>query len=429
LESGSVEETVRELMRIIIIITLILLVIVLAACADGKGDNGNISITESTDASLTSKTTIKIGNITDITGPAASGMELVNVALNDVINYYNENDVISGVEFEIVEWDGQFDPARTVPGYEWLQRQEVDFITTCAPGVATDLKDRLKADNMVLFTQMDEMAAIEPPGHVFSLACLPQHEAYTFMSWIAQNDWDYKKNGPAKIGAAAWRESYATGFVQAMEDYAEVHPEQFKFVEGYLPDFKFDWSSEIESLKECDYVFPPLLMHGFATNMRDAGSKAKLIGGTPHTALLKQVNKEGAWPAIEGMLFIFTGSWHGEPGKDGEFVNMMLNKYHPEEIEDILSNGASYIGVLTYRTMMQIVEKAVETTGPEGFNSESLYEAAQSWSSSSNERPGGYNYTLTKRYVLNDLGILEASAQQNDLVRNDPNWYPILNEP
>ena len=131
-------------------------------------------------------------------------------------------------------------PARTVPGYERLKQQGVDFITTCAPGVAVSLKPLVDADKMVLFAQMDEMAAIEPPGYVFSLACLPEHEAYTLLNWIAENDWDYKKHGPAKLGAAAWRESYATSFVQAMKDYVKIHPEQFEFVAGHLPDFKFD---------------------------------------------------------------------------------------------------------------------------------------------------------------------------------------------
>jgi len=261
----------------------------------GCGSDGDATVpTEENNDTPEKSITIKIGNITDLTGPGANGMELVNVGLEDAARYYNENNVIPGVEFEVVHWDGQLDSSRTIPGYEWLLHKGVDFMTTNAPEVAVVLKSRAETDKIVLFTQVGELEAIEPPGYVFCLGSIPQYEAYTLLSWIAENDWDYERNGPAKIGAAAWAEPYANGFVQAMKDYAEAHPDQFEFVGGYLTNFTFNWSNEAESLRECDYVFPPLLVHGFAEDIRNAGSSAKLVGASPHTAFLKQVGDAGA---------------------------------------------------------------------------------------------------------------------------------------
>ena len=409
-----------------IIITVTLLMLVLAGC----GSNGNSPVSSDEPNGSGDKTvTIKIGNITDLTGPGANGMELVNLGLEDAARYYNENNVIPGVEFEVVHWDGQLDSSRTIPGYEWLLHKGVDFMTTCAPEVAVVLKSRAEADKVVLFTQVGELEAIEPPGYVFCLGSIPQYEAYTLLSWIAENDWDYERNGPAKIGAAAWAEPYANGFVQAMKDYAEAHPDQFEFVGGYLTNFTFNWSNEAESLRECDYVFPPLLVHGFAEDIRNAGSSAKLVGASPHTAFLKQVGDAGAWPAIDGMLFIYAGLWWNETGEDIDFQKSLLAEYHPGEEEEIMSRGSGYAAIGPYLMMFDIVAKAVETTGPDGLNSEAIYDAAQSWSDSLDEGERGYSYSPTKRYILNVFDIIEASAEQQTLVRNDPNWYPILTEP
>jgi len=374
-----------------------------------------------------STVTITIGNITDLTGPGANGMELVNTALDDIASYYNDNRLIPGVEFKVIHFDGQMDPSRTIPGYEWLKQRGADVMTTCAPGVAITLKPRVNADRMALFSQVGELEAIEPPGYVFCLGAIPQYEAYTLLNWIAENDWDYEKNGPARIGMAAWAEPYAIDFLQAMKRYTEVHPDQFELAGSYLKDFTFIWTSEAQLLKDCDYVFPPILMQGFARDIRDAGSEARFIGGAAHTAFFPQISDAGAWPLIDGMLFIFTGAWWNEDADEVEFNKMLLNQYHPGELDEI-TRQAGYGSLTQYRAMFDLIARTVATTGPEGFDSEALYETAQSWSYAWGYK-GDYDFSPTKRYMVTDLCVQEASAREQDLVRNDPNYYPILTEP
>jgi len=398
----------------------------LAGCG---GDSDDSTITAGQTDAPENVITIKIGNITDLTGPGANGMELVNMALEDVARYCNESNYVPGVEFEVIHWDGQMDPSRTIPGYEWLQNRGADVYVTCVPGAATTLKSRFEADKNVLFTQVGEIEALEPPGRVFCLGAIPRYEAFTLLSWIAENDWDYEKNGPARIGAAAWAEPYASGFIEAMEDYAEAHPDQFDFVGGYLSDFKFDWSGEIELLRKCDYIFPPMLMHGFAQNIRDAGSEACFIGGAPHTAFFNMISDAGVWPEIDGMLIIYTGGWWHE---EDELVNLqerLLGEYHPDKVEETESRGSSYGGVGSYMMMFDIIASTVEVTGPDGFNAEALYESAQSWYYPLDGRPQGYTYSHTKRYMVNELCVLEVSSEQETLMRNDRNWYPALTGP
>ncbi len=400
----------------IIVLVVILLFFTAISCG-GDGDD----MVETT-------ITIKIGSITDLTGPGANGMELTNTALRDVARYYNENRIIPGVEFKIIEWDGQMDASRTVSGYKKLMNDDVDLITTCAPGVAITLEPRVNIDKMPLLTQVGESESIDPPGYVFCLGSIPQHEAYTFLKWIAENDWDYQKNGPAKIGAVAWEEPYASNFVKAMEEYADDHPDQFKFVEGYLTDFKFSWASEVELLKGCDYIFPPILVYGFAQDIQNTGSTAKLIGGTPHTAFLQQVTDAQAWDAIDGMIFIYTGNWWNETGEEIDFQKRLLTEYHHGEEEEIMNRGSGYQAITSYLKMFEMIANAFQKADIEDFDSEALYDAIQSYSKSINGRDS-YSYTRTKRYLTNELAILEASAEQETLLRNDLNWYPIITKP
>ncbi len=409
------------------IILIILITSILFGCGEEDAVTNGVNSSTKTDTPP-NDLIIKIGNLTDLTGPGASGMEMVNTALEDTARYYNENNLIPGVKLEVIHWDGQTDPARIIPGYEWLKHSGADVFTTCAPGVAVTLKPRLAAEENVLFSQVGEMEALEPPGHVFCLGTVPEHDAYTFLNWISKNDWDYEKNGPARIGAAAWAEPYAIGFVQAMKEYAKVHPDQFEFVDGFLSDFKFNWSTEIEALKDCDYIFPPIIMHEFAKGIRNTGSEARFIGGAPHTAFFDLLSAANAWQAIDGMLFVYTGGWWHEEIKLIIVQEQMLDMYHQNDKEKIIAKGSSYGGVGTYLMLCDIIAKTVEKTGPEGFNSETLYQTAQTWSYPMEDR-ADYTYGPEKRYIFNDLCVLEASGTQQTLVRNDSVYYPILTEP
>ncbi|MCP4607431.1 MAG: ABC transporter substrate-binding protein, partial [Planctomycetes bacterium] len=95
---------------------------------------------------------ITIGNHTDVTGPASNAMEFITMALEDMVEYYNDQDLIPGVKFEVITYDGQYDPARDISGYEWLKEQGADLITTAVGPTAMILKSHLGNDRMALFT-------------------------------------------------------------------------------------------------------------------------------------------------------------------------------------------------------------------------------------------------------------------------------------
>ena len=57
---------------------------------------------------------IIIGNLTDITGVSANAQLLVNRALDDIVEYYNSENLIPGVELKVITYDTQFDPSKDI---------------------------------------------------------------------------------------------------------------------------------------------------------------------------------------------------------------------------------------------------------------------------------------------------------------------------
>ncbi len=372
---------------------------------------------------------ITIGNLSDITGPASNILRVTDTALGDMIRYYNENNLIPGVELEVVSYDGQLDPAKDIPGYEWLKGQGADLIFTAVPDTPLTLKAIVDKDKMPLFAASGYQEMLDPPGYVFVMGTIPGHQAYTILNWIAENDWDYESNGPAKIGGASWLDGYSQSFIGAMEKYAEAHPDRFEWIGGYFTNFAFTWGTEVEALRDCDYVFPCVMPIAFMKEYRSADCTAKFVGADVHTSFFHMIKEAELWDGIDGMLFVGTSLWWNE---DEELINLtkkLLYENHPDEAEEIKQGGVAYTSTSTiFYPMFEMIADAVETVGAENFNSQALYDAAISYSLEVDgiERSG---FDETKRYGASNYVIYRASAADEDIVRADENWIPHLVEP
>ena len=346
---------------------------------------------------------ITIGNLTDLTGPASNQFILITAALEDLVRYYNENNIIPGVELKVINYDGQFDPSNDIPGYEWLKSRGADLIFTGVPDTPLTLKSTVNKDEMPLYSSNGYQEMLDPPGYVFIMGVIPEHQAYTVLNWIAENDWDYESNGPAKIGGASWIEGYSQSFMAAMEKYAETHPEQFEWVGGYLSHFTFDWGVEAEALKDCDYVYPCISPVAFVKEHRRVSDTTKFIGADPHLTWFAQIDQANLWDDIDGTLFVRGGSlWWNE---DDDLINLakeLLYEYRPDEAEEIMQGGVAYASVAgVCYPMLDIIADAVEAVGADNFNSQAIYDTAISYSLVTDDVERA-SFTKTKRYAYDN---------------------------
>ncbi len=403
---------------------------VLTACGGGGGDGGEKQTSTGTPKANQSetKTVITIGNHTDLTGVASEGMKTVNMALKDLVRYYNEKGLIPGVELKVIEYDSQYNPSKDIPGYEWLKEKGAQLIFTPTPPTGVSLKSRANADHMPLFVCSLPASEASPPGYVFCVGLVPEYEAYTFLKWLSENDPDFPKNRPAKIGGAGWDDAYTPAFFKAAEKYCKAHPDQFQWIGGYLTNFTFSWGSEASALKDADYVVPPGLMVNFAKQYREAGGKGKIIAVDPYIAVSwKLVNESQVFPELDRSLVIRTSKWWTDEGEFLDLTKQILYTYHPESVKEVMTQGVGYLGIANAYVVLETIRHTAETMGPEHFSPEALYEAAQSFSVMV-DGVEQYSFSPTKRTAANYELFYEIRADREDMVRIS-DWYPMAFEP
>ena len=414
------------------VLASLLLALVLSACGNGDGDTGNHEVNPTGTSPVAKQdVTITIGNLTDQTGVAAEPMSYIEMALDDVVKYYNDNNIIPGVKLKVADYDEKYDPAKDIPGYEKLKQEGADFIWTPVPAAVPVLQPRANREGYVLFTATANMEKEElEGGYVFSLGITPEYEAYTLLKWIAENDEDFPHDRPAKVGAAAWDDGYNNLLFKAAKDYVNAHPDQYEWDTTFLTAFSFNWATQAEELKDCDYVFVPTPPHIFMRDFRNAGGKAKFLGSDVPLAFINFFSKADLWEEVDGALFIRSSRWYNESGSIIDLTNRLLDEYHPaQDAASIRGQGCGYISVKHHYLMLDIVRKAIEASGPENFDSRALYDAATAWSFEYEGIPDFDTFDQTKRIAQNYYAVYEAKADQENIIRSHTEWLPQVTSP
>ncbi len=373
---------------------------------------------------------ITIGNYTDITGPSANAGAIVNMALDDMIQYYNEGDLISGVRFKVVSYDSQVNPSNDIPGYEWLKERGADVLYTFIPSAPITLKSRVEEDKIALFSLVPDREVADPPGYVFGPGTvLIEHHMFTLLKWLAENDPDFPTDRPARIGGVGWATGYIETACMSAEEYAQAHPEQYDWVGGYITGINFTWQAETEALKDCDYIIPPMIMTQFAKQYRSSGYGGKFIGTAFHTAFFNTIDKADTWDKIDGMLLIMPNTWWNEETEVIELAKELLQRYHPGRLEEMMRTSNGYLSVDPLYVMFELIRKTVNEVGPENFSSQAMYDAASDFSLEIDGRVTD-TFNDEKRLSRNWFAIYEYDAEKRDLIRVNPDeWLDVILEP
>ncbi len=398
----------------------------LTACNDGQDESAPTIEQPQT----TEPVVITIGNLTDITGVAANGVAGVNLALTDIAKYHNSESLIPGIKFDILTYDGQYDPARTISGYELLKEKGADLIFTPVASVPLTLMSRLVEDEMVLCTVAPSEEAITPPGYVFAPGeTLSRYHSYSLLKWLAEEDPDFPSDRPARIGGALWDESHGEAILRGAQEYAEAHPDQYDWTGGYLTNFTFTWSPEVEALKDCDYVIPPVPLQNFVQEYRDAGYTGKFIGTHSHMGMLGLIRDADVWDEIDGMIISRTSPWWNESSALTDLSKQLLYTYHQDEADEIiLKSGGAYLATTSFFVLFELIADTVDMTGPDNFSSKELYDVAQSFSMTVDENLT-HSFTETKRTSADYIGFYQVDADEEDLFKAGEEWYPIVTVP
>ncbi len=391
--------------------------------ANPSPDNPNPTRTQSPERIL-----VTIGNLTDTTGPSSGAQSVINMALEDMVSYHNEQNVDSAFQVKTINYDTRLDPSRYIVGYEWLIENGADLIVTSVPGVAESTRSRADEDGIVVFTFPPSKKALQPPGYAFCpVTTYNDDQAYTALKWIAENHPDFPQDRPARIGGAAWNEPYMHTALEGAQTYCNENPDKYEWVGKFITDFSFTWDAEVEALKDCDYIIPPQIMNSFVDQYTAEGYSTTFVGIEAQMAFLNLIDKYDLWQSIDGMILFRTTPWWTDECADTVFAQQLLMEYHPEEAESIIGSGSGYLSVFPHRVVFAIIEEAITAGGGDYFDSELLYETAQSFSFDI----GGalHTYTETKRTSANYVRAYQVDAASENVYQAGPNWYPISRLP
>ena len=380
---------------------------------------------------------ITIGNLTDMTGVASNAGQVIDEGLQNMVDYYNENNLIPGVRLDVIKYDSQYDPTRFTTGYEWLKQKGADVIwNSFPPGVPT-IKSRANADKFPVFTATANVEPGELDGsYMFCLAISPTYEAYTLLDWIANNDPDFPTDRPARIGGAAWTDGYSDIWFKAGKEYSKAHPDKYDWVKDYITNIKFTWTTEIEGLKDCDYVFTPIPPQAFINQYTDAGYSTTFLGTEVQSAFTGMLDKQGLGKAIDGMYFILSGSWYNESGPIIDTINLLADtKHSQQEAEEIRANGSGYRVGKQALMLCEIIKGTVERVGAENFSQAALYDTAIQFHYDLGDYENFQEFTETKRFSQNYYAVFEVEYPGVEtpiwktMIRAHEGWIPQVTEP
>ena len=427
-----IQRTVK--LGVMVLAVILLALPLLTACSNGdETEQLTVSPTETvpptdTPTEQTEKVKITIGNLTDHTGPASKAMPAVNAGLKDAARYYNENNLIPGIEVEVLEYDTQADPSRDIPGWEWLKERGADVIIGWFPATALSLAARANMDEFPLFVSNCDPEVLDPPGYVFLSSPTMNLQGWTMIKWIMEKHWDYEINGPARVGGVCWDTDGHHIMWEQFEKYAELYPERMEWVRGITtPASTMSFTTEVQQLGELDYVSVPNAMPFFVRDYAIAGYETTFIGTDSAMSWFRLVGDMSLWTDIDGMLFISLTEWWTEDAEFPNLIDQILNDYRPDQVEEFMAQGTGYNSVGNGFQILEGIRFAAEAVGPENVDSQAIYEAMPSvkmvWDGLQRQ-----SYGPEKRGSADLLAIYEVNGSTRDLIRVS-DWLPVESAP
>lgn len=365
--------------------------------------------------------TIVIGEHTDLTGVSATACAVMHKALEDVVRYYNEENLIPGAELKVLAYDNAYNPARDVPGYEWLRERGAKLIISPLPTTGEVLKPFAEKDKCFIASLSTTSPMVDPPGWVFSLSPRYAEQIPVLLKWVSENDWDYAAEGrPPKVGFLAWNQPSGIDQERAFREYVQAHPDKFDYVGSFLPPVGTNtYGVELNALKDCDYIMPITVTIGyFIRQYSEWGlSGATFISESSAAAFFGFIVDIAGWKAVDGFLGLHTVPWWGEDCEGVKLAEKFLQDYRPRETEQLIHAGSSYEGsVYCFRAAMKLLEKAIGEVGVANVNGQALYDAALDFEVAWEGMPKWW-FSPTERVMVHDVVAYRWSAQQENLIK------------
>ena len=342
--------------------------------------------------------------------------------VEDAVRYYNENDLIPGVEVKVVTFDTRYDPSRDIPAYDWVRGRGADIIMTPLSLTAEILKPFVEEDRVPLVSVSSTATLVEDPGWVFCKDTPQSYWIKTLLKWISEEHWEYQAEGrKPKIGSVGWNEPSHIDIEEGIKEYCDAHPDKFEYVGGYRPTIgTMIWGGEVEKLKNCDYVYPSggIAAVSFVNQFRNGGYTATFIGCGTLLAFIGLTIDGCGWEKMDGTLTAGQLPFVEPMASIHELAKELLYENHSDEAEDIERSGTGYVGGFdNCYFALEILGAAIEEVGADDFDGQAFYDTAVNFSATYEGMPDwSFAGHETERWAFDYVRIWEWRAEARDIV-------------
>lgn len=204
---------------------------------------------------------IRVGNVQDLTGPAAASGVPITQALEDYFKYVNEElGGIRGHKVEFIVFDTRYDNNLAVTGFEKLVNQDkVSMIWVGSANhavVCKPLGDRYQMPTMAP-TEYAVLYPHTPDSYMFGI--IP-HYADMYRCSLTYLKANWKGKEPPRIGIMGLDASFSKSVVKPIKWMLENELKWPVVAEEWMTMTATDVTSQVTNLKnaKCDYVLEPL---------------------------------------------------------------------------------------------------------------------------------------------------------------------------
>ncbi len=334
----------------------------------------------STPAPAVKPVTIRIGLISDMTGPTATTAIGEIWGWEDAAKWSNETGYVPGVNFETISYDNRFDVGRSLNGYELMKTRGVSVVHVQMTGANYALKDKYAQDKLVAIIP-PAPKALHPPGWVFSADGSYADASGAAFDWIIQ-DWKAQgKTGKPKMGWLTWDADYGYSGLMANWYASDIGIDVLS-TEFFVSPAPKDVNAQLMRLRDKgvnyvislgpDVAWSTILNNAYDLKLQQSGIKFVGVANVIFSDDLARLSKEAA----EGSyLVMFYSSLYEDKLPGVQLLRQMQEKYRGEWRDNL----PSVRGWLSGRMVEEAVKQAIQKDGvsPDKIDGDAIYKSLE----------------------------------------------------
>ena len=325
---------------------------------------------------LSEEKVVRVGMLTDLTGPYSSIGGYTTNTCRDYYNYLNdEQGGIDGTKIEMIWSDHRNDLALAVTSYKRMKEQGVVVWTTVGTGDTTVTRAFVEADKIPVISWPVGCNVILPPSYVFCTMISNLQTLTGGSDWF-QDEWEKKGLGrPMRMATLGWDIPYGRESLEPMGRWAEKCGAEL-VAALWVPSTAVDYTVELLAIKDAK---PDLILgacHG-GSLCRDA-ERVGLPQDVPIFCAAGSMGEPG-YVDLAGAEVVrarmFSPLWTSADNKP--VVSLIEELASQRGVELRWVSEGQVFGWNNSVVVAEAIRKAIAEVGYENLNGEAVKEAAE----------------------------------------------------